>query len=86
VTLTAQPAARVLDTHFLEARAKLLELAAFLDRINRGSGADKLDDPRLDRIMAGVKMLLDQHPRRAELVQELFSIPYDANWKPPPPR
>jgi hypothetical protein len=86
VTLTAQPAAKVLDAHFLEARAKLLELAAILDRIHRGSGADKLDDPRLDRIMAGVKMLLDRHPRRAEVIQELFSIPYDANWKPPSPR
>jgi len=85
MTLAAQPAAKVLDTCFLEARAKLLELAAILDRIHRGPGAERLDDLRLDRIMAGLKMLMDQHPRRAELMQELFSHPYDSQWKMPQP-
>lgn len=86
MTLAAQPAAKVLDCCFLEARAKLLELAAILDRIHRGPGADKIDDLRLDRIMAGLKLLLDQHPHRAELMQELFSHPYDPHWKMPKPQ
>jgi hypothetical protein len=86
MTLAAQPAAQVLDACFLEARAKLLELAAILDRIHRGPGANQLDDLRLDRLMAGLKLLLDPHPNRAALVQELFSLPYDPNWKRPEPR
>ena len=33
------PAARALDQYFLEARSKLLDLAAILDRIGRGRDA-----------------------------------------------
>ena len=33
------PAAQALEAYFLEARSKLLDLAAMLDRIDRGGGA-----------------------------------------------
>ena len=32
--------AKVTDLYFLEARSKLIDLAAFLDRVERSSGAD----------------------------------------------
>lgn len=45
------PAAQALETYFLEARSKLLDLAATLDRIGRGGGAFAVeDDPRLEKV------------------------------------
>lgn len=83
--MTPLPAAQVLDQYFLEARARLLDLAAILDRIHRGAGADQLDDVRIKRIDAALELLRKKPPNRAELVQELFSQTYDANWKRPSP-
>jgi len=84
--VTPMPAAQVLDNYFLEARARLLDLAAILDRIHRGSGAEKLDDARLNRVEAAIKLLNNQQENRAALVQELFSQTYDPNWKLPTPK
>ena len=47
MTLTPLPAAQALDAYFLDARSRLLDLAAMLDRIDRGGG---MKDPRLERI------------------------------------
>ena len=44
--LTAQTA---LDTYFLEARSKILDLAGILDRIGRGEG-DAAGDTRLEKV------------------------------------
>src|SRR5205823_8251851 len=38
------PANKALDNFFFEARSKLLDLAAFLDRINRGKDASALSN------------------------------------------
>ncbi len=83
MTLTPLPAAQALDAYFLEARSKLLDLAAMLDRIDRGGG---LNDPRLARIRQCVGILVEAGPDRAARVQESFSLPYDSNWKRPTPR
>ena len=83
MTLTPLPAAQALDVYFLEARARLLDLAAMLDRIDRGGGSN---DPRLARIRQAVGTLVEAGPERASRVQELFSLPYDSNWKRPTPR
>jgi hypothetical protein len=84
--VTPMPAAQVLDNYFLEARARLLDLAAILDRIHRGANAEKLDDVRLNRIDTAIKLLMEKQPNRAELVQEAFSLAYDPNWKLPAPK
>lgn len=84
--MTPLPAATVLDQYFLEARARLLDLAAIMDRIQRGAGAEKLDDVRIARIEVAIKSLLEKQPDRAERVQEVFSLNYDPTWKPPAPR
>jgi hypothetical protein len=76
---------QVLNQYFLEARAKLLDLAAILDRIDRGPGAAG-DDPRLQRIAGALEVLLDESPARAERVQQIFSLDYDSTWKRPEPR
>jgi hypothetical protein len=83
MTLTPLPAAQALDAYFLEARARLLDLAAILDRIDRGGGTN---DPRLALIRQALGVLAEGGNDRAARVQELFSLPYDPNWKRPTPR
>ncbi len=76
-----------LDQFFLEARCQLLTLAAILDRIDRGSGADKANsDPRTQRIHAAVALLSSGNLDRAAQIQRLFSLEYDPEWKRPQPR
>jgi hypothetical protein len=81
------PASKALDQFFFEARCRLLDLAAILDRIGRGSDADQADtDPRLARIRQALEVLHDQSGGRAERIQQIFSLDYDAKWKRPTPR
>jgi hypothetical protein len=81
------PANQALDSHFLEARCKLLDLAAILDRIGRGTGASGVaDDPRLARIRQALEILGDPSGGRAERIQQIFSLNYDQAWKIPQPR
>jgi hypothetical protein len=76
-----------LDAHFLEARSKILDLAAILDRVGRGGGAGAVDfDPRLERIQRALEVLMDQSPARAERIQQIFSLDYDPDWERPKPR
>jgi hypothetical protein len=81
------PAAKALDAFFFEARSKILDLAAFLDRIERGDNAAEIrNDPRLAKIRRAVELLLDDGDERAEHVQTVFSLDYDPNWQKPKPR
>jgi hypothetical protein len=81
------PAATALDTYFLEARCKLLDLAAILDRINRGRDtAAVAADPRLAKIRQALEVLQGPSAGRAERIQQIFSLEYDAGWEKPQPR
>lgn len=85
--VTSQSAARVLETYFLEARSKLLDVAAILDRIGRGSGTGELAaDPRLKRIQQALEVLQGSAGGRAERIQQIFSLDYDPKWERPRPR
>jgi hypothetical protein len=74
------PAQKVLDREFLELRAKILELAASLDRMDRGEG-DHRADPRMALIGQGLSILSTEVSDRAERVQMLFSRAYNSSWK-----
>lgn len=63
---------QVLDMYFMDARCKLIELAAFLDRVDRGSGEA---DFRLQAFKEAVKELQTGQPNRAEKVLLSFSDP-----------
>lgn len=76
----AREAADVLEQEFLPLRAKILELAAGLDRLDRAAGA-LADDPRRERLRQGIELLLADGPGRAERVQLLFSRDYDQAWR-----
>jgi hypothetical protein len=82
------PADKALETFFLEARCKLLDIAAILDRINRGQEAGEVlaDDPRIERIRKALEVLHDQSGGRAERIQQIFSLEYDSAWEKPKPR
>ena len=75
-----QDALDLLNSEYLGARAKLLELAATLDRIDRAEGSAG-DDPRLALLRSGIENLLESKAGRAERLQQLFSLGYDENWK-----
>ena len=75
-------APQLLARDFLEIRAKILEVAACLDRIDRGNGS-VADDPRLAQIRAGIEALSADGARgaRAEQVQMIFSLSYEEGWR-----
>ena len=81
------PAPAALAAYFLECRSKLLDVAAILDRIDRGSGAETaLADPRLARIREALRVLLAPDGGRAERIQRVFSLDYDPDWTVPAPK
>lgn len=85
--MTPLPADRVLDQFFHDARSRLLDVAAVLDRIGRGANADAASaDPRAAKLREAVAVLLGDAPNKAELLQQLFSLPYDPEWPKPAPR
>ena len=82
-TLNPLPSPDVLNQFYLEARARLLEVAATLDRIDRGGNTSQ-DDPRVGLLRQAIHVL-DQSTSqpttdRAEQLQLLFSRTYDAGW------
>jgi hypothetical protein len=85
--LSPLPADRALDTYFLEARCRMLDVAAILDRINRGLPDNELaNDARLARIRQALEVLGDLSGGRAERIQKIFSLDYDPTWERPKPR
>lgn len=73
-------APEVLEREFLEIRARLLHIAAALDRLDRAEGT-VAGDPRLEKIRRSLAVLSADEDGRAEKIQMLFSRSYDANWK-----
>ena len=83
--MNPQSAAKTLEQFFLEARCKILDVAAILDRLDRGEGT-VAEEQRLARIRQALEILLQPKEGRAERVQQAFSLPYDPNWKRPAPK
>jgi hypothetical protein len=76
---TMQSSEQILDSEFLVIRAKILEVAATLDRIDRSGGAG--GEPRLAKLNEAINLLLAKEGNRAEHVQLLFSREFDENWR-----
>jgi hypothetical protein len=80
------PSAKALDAYFLEARARLLDVAAILDRIGRGKDAAIVaNDPRMAKIHQALEVLQDAQEKRAERILQVFSLDYDPAWERPKP-
>ena len=54
--LTSQ---QVVDFYFMEHRAKLLDIAAFLDRLERADGSEGLEDVRVRALRKAIPLLTD---------------------------
>ena len=71
-----------LDKYFFQIRCKVLEVAADLDRVDRGEGAASMSgDPRLSLIAEAVGVLNSSGTDRAERIQNIFSLAYDPDWR-----
>jgi hypothetical protein len=71
---------QVFEQEYLPVRAKLLEVAAALDRIDR-SDAKSGTDTRRAQIHAAIRVLLRPEDDRAEQLQLIFSRPYEEGWR-----
>jgi hypothetical protein len=60
----------LLDLQFIDARHLLINLAAFMDRIDRHSGDE---DYRYTALKAALPILLESRPDRAKAILESFS-------------
>jgi hypothetical protein len=63
---------QVLDLYFMDARSKLIDLAAFMDRVQRASGEE---DFRMAAFRQALKQLASDKPNRAENVLLSLSDP-----------
>lgn len=73
-------APEVLNREFLEIRARLVQVAALLDRLDRAPGT-VASDPRMGGIAQSLQVLAKPGPGRAEKLQLIFSRQYEADWK-----
>jgi hypothetical protein len=63
---------QMLDLYFMDARSKVIEIAAFLDRMERAPGAN---DYRLEALRSALRQLEGNQAGRAERVLLAFSDP-----------
>jgi hypothetical protein len=79
---STRDATEVLDHDFLEARCKILEIAATLDRIDRApTRLGEHPDARLGKLRQALEALAEPGPGRAETIQRIFSLEYDPAWR-----
>jgi len=63
---------KVLDLYFMEARSKVIDLAAFLDRVERADGPE---DFRLEALRRSLELLVKNQAERARGVLMELSDP-----------
>ena len=64
---------QVIDKYFLEHRAKLIDIAAFLDRIDRAEPSSEKTDFRITAMQNAFAILTDNKPDRAKRILESLS-------------
>ena len=78
--MAERSATQIVADEFMIARAKILELAATLDRIERASGS--VDDSKnMQLLVQGLHIFIDDQVEKAKRVQVLMSRDYDPNWQ-----
>ena len=63
----------LIDEYFMESRTKILDIAAFLDRLDRSVSPDGEDDFRIAAMKSAMLELNSQVPGRIERVLMIFS-------------
>ena len=70
------PTSRIVDEYFIENRARVLEIAAFLDRLDRSAdGAPASADFRIKAFQRALTVLMVSGPGRARQIHMIFSDP-----------
>ena len=69
------PRKKIVDLYFLEHRAKLLDIAAFLDRVDRAEDDGSGEDFRVAALREAVALLLDGEGQRTRRILEHLSDP-----------
>lgn len=75
---------QLIQLGFIEARGRVLDVAAFLDRVQRaapapGAPTDAMADERVRAIVEALRLAVDGQPERARRILELWS---DATTEP----
>jgi len=70
----------VIEQEFLPLRAKLLEIGAALDRLERANALSDRE-PRVAKIHAAIDALRGTGDDRAEQIQLVFSRPFADDWR-----
>jgi hypothetical protein len=73
-------AEEILAEEFLQARSRILDLAAFLDRIEHAPGSAE-QEARMRWLAEGMEILCDDEVGKARRVQLLMSRDYDPAWR-----
>ncbi len=85
MTVPTPPRSKLVDLYFMEHRAKLIDLGAFLDRLDRANGSVESMDPRsetvaarekdfrVDALRRAIPILTDGRPERARRILEILS-------------
>ena len=74
--LTTMTRSQVIDRYFLEHRAKLIEVAAFLDRVERAPQSNNTGvDYRVAALKGVLAVMGDDQPEKTKRVLELLSDP-----------
>ncbi len=66
---------KLLDEYFIENRTRLLEIAAFLDRLDRTQEQDSSPDFRTRAFLQALEVLFSSAENRTEQIQMIFSDP-----------
>lgn len=75
--MNRQPLSRfqVIDLYFMEHRARLIDIAAFLDRLDRAPSQDLPEDFRVKALCEALAILTDGKGQRVRRVLESLSDP-----------
>jgi|ETNmetMinimDraft_26_1059896.scaffolds.fasta_scaffold175631_2 hypothetical protein len=65
----------IIEKYFMENRSKILDIAGFLDRLDRAVQTDAEDDFRYKAFRAALERLLESDPDRVKDIQMLLSDP-----------
>jgi hypothetical protein len=69
-------AEKTLQQYFVENRSRLIDIAAYLDRIGRAKNFDQVKtDFRWLAFQKALAVLLSEDPNRVELIQDILSDP-----------
>ena len=67
----------LVDEYFIENRNRLLEVAAYLDRLDRSGGAEAKDDFRSRAFREALEVVCTGGYPRVETIEMIFSDPTD---------